>query len=70
MSFILLPHHFSEEEKEAQRCAGTFPKHNGSRGKPRPLCCASGGHSLVELLAQELLGCGEHLAYAGSDWIV
>ena len=33
MRFILLPQHFSEEQKEAQRGAVTFPKHTGSRGE-------------------------------------
>ena len=73
MRFILLPQHFSEEQKEIQRGAVTFPKHTGSRGEPPPSpppCCIWGDHSPGELLAQDLLGCGEHLVETGNDWVV
>lgn len=47
MRFILLPQHFSEEQKEAQRGAVTFPKHTGSRGEPPPSPMLHMGWSLT-----------------------
>ena len=70
MRFILLPQHFSEEQKEAQRGEVTFPKHTSSRGEPPPSPVLHMGSSLGELLAQDLLGCGEHLLDTGNDWVV
>ena len=70
MRFIPLPQHVSGEEMEAQRGAATFPKHTGSRGDHHPLCCVWGVHSPVELLAQDLLGCGEHLVDTGNYSVV
>ena len=62
---------WDSREKEAQRGAVTFPKHAGSsRGEPRALCFVWGGHSPVELLAQAMLGCDEHLIETGNDWVL
>ena len=56
--------------KGDQRGVVTFPKYISRTGKPYPLCCVWGGHSPVELLTQDLLGCSEHLVDKENDWVV